>query len=142
MPARGLTDRLLAFTVDDRPHIASSLREAAVSVNNRASRGFSFSPHVKLAHRVSGQPGYPGAGRPGGAPRRKSRPWRAPALIATIGATALVVAYAGTAQAGLAAAPAPGTATAARSGPPACPDGSGRAPLYRDTGYSFAERAA
>jgi hypothetical protein len=26
--------------------------------------------------------------------------------------------------------------------PPACPDGSGRTPLYRDTSYSFAERAA
>ncbi|HEX6521123.1 MAG TPA: hypothetical protein VF070_14120, partial [Streptosporangiaceae bacterium] len=26
--------------------------------------------------------------------------------------------------------------------PPACPDGSGQTPLYRDTSYSFAERAA
>src|ERR1700742_3721675 len=26
--------------------------------------------------------------------------------------------------------------------PPACPDGTGRTPLYRDTSYSFAERAA
>jgi beta-glucosidase len=97
---------------------------------------------VRPAHRVPGQPGYPGAGRAGGARHRKPRPWRAPALVATIGATALVVAYAGTAQASLAAAPARGGAAAARSAPPACPDGSGQAPLYRDTRYSFAERAA
>jgi beta-glucosidase-like glycosyl hydrolase len=35
------------------------------------------------------------------------------------------------------------SASAARqTPPPACPDGTGRTPLYRDTSYSFAERAA
>ncbi|HEY4462862.1 MAG TPA: glycoside hydrolase family 3 C-terminal domain-containing protein [Streptosporangiaceae bacterium] len=33
-------------------------------------------------------------------------------------------------------------AAAPQTTPPACPDGSGTAPLYRDTSYSFAERAA
>ncbi|HEX6521575.1 MAG TPA: glycoside hydrolase family 3 C-terminal domain-containing protein [Streptosporangiaceae bacterium] len=32
--------------------------------------------------------------------------------------------------------------TAQQTPPPACPDGTGRTPLYRDTSYSFAERAA
>src|SRR5579864_9757695 len=32
--------------------------------------------------------------------------------------------------------------TAAAQAPPACPDGSGQTPLYRDTSYSFAQRAA
>jgi hypothetical protein len=79
----------------------------------------------RLAYRVLGQPGYPGVGRAAGTPHRKLRPWRGPALVATIGATALVVAYAGPAQASLATARAPGTAAAVRSGPPACPDGAG-----------------
>ena len=33
-------------------------------------------------------------------------------------------------------------AGAAQQSPPACPDGTGRTPLYRNTSYSFAERAA
>lgn len=63
-------------------------------------------------------------------------------------AAALVTASAGTAQATSASAGAPagtaaGTAAASvRQTPPACPDGSGRTPLYRDTRYSFAQRAA
>ena len=57
---------------------------------------------------------------------------------------ALVTAFAGTAQATSAAAGAPtGTSAAAvQQTPPACPDGSGQTPLYRDTRYSFAQRAA
>jgi beta-glucosidase-like glycosyl hydrolase len=52
--------------------------------------------------------------------------------------------YAGAAQASPAAGAAPKTlsADAASATPPACPDGSGQTPLYRDTHYSFAERAA
>jgi beta-glucosidase len=67
------------------------------------------------------------------------------ALAAGATATALMLSFAGTAHATSAQATA---ATAAKSlnaaspTPPACPDGSGQTPLYRDTSYSFAERAA
>jgi beta-glucosidase len=64
------------------------------------------------------------------------------AVVAAVSATALAITYAGSAQASPAAAQARVTAAAATSVPPACPDGSGQAPLYRDTSYSFAERAA
>ena len=54
-----------------------------------------------------------------------------------------MLAYAGAAHASSATAAAPDSAAApVRSVPPACPDGSGQTPLYRDTHYSFAERAA
>ena len=72
--------------------------------------------------------------------RRMAR--RRLALAAAVSATALVLTYAGGAQASPASAQAQVTAAAARPAPPACPDGSGQAPLYRDTSYSFAERAA
>jgi beta-glucosidase-like glycosyl hydrolase len=77
----------------------------------------------------------------------RRRRWRRPALAGAASATALVVAYSGAAQASPASAqaqtPAATRATAGgQSTPPACPDGSGRTPLYRDTHYSFAERAA
>ncbi|MBV9446460.1 MAG: glycoside hydrolase family 3 C-terminal domain-containing protein [Streptosporangiaceae bacterium] len=71
------------------------------------------------------------------------------AVAAGAGATVLLLSYAGAAQASSAASAASGANTAPKSAagsgqttPPACPDGSGRAPLYRDTSYSFAERAA
>ncbi|HZR51258.1 MAG TPA: glycoside hydrolase family 3 C-terminal domain-containing protein [Streptosporangiaceae bacterium] len=65
------------------------------------------------------------------------------AVAAVVGATALIVSYAGTAQASSAATAAPrSVAGSGQTVPPACPDGSGQTPLYRDTRYSFAERAA
>jgi beta-glucosidase len=81
-------------------------------------------------------------------------PLRTRLSVRTTGAVAaaLVLSCAAAAQAGTASATASTTAgnTAAAqtsaaktsAAPPACPDGSGRAPLYRDTRYSFAERAA
>ncbi|HLI39113.1 MAG TPA: glycoside hydrolase family 3 N-terminal domain-containing protein, partial [Streptosporangiaceae bacterium] len=71
-------------------------------------------------------------------PETRRRSLRRTATVGVACAAALVTAYGGTAQAG--AAPAAGAH--ARQTPPACPDGSGRTPLYRDTRYSFAERAA
>jgi beta-glucosidase len=58
-------------------------------------------------------------------------------------ATAVLTIGAGMAASTGTARAAGGAVTAsAHSAPPACPDGSGRTPLYRDTSYSFAERAA
>jgi beta-glucosidase len=74
-------------------------------------------------------------------PNRKRRSPRRVAFAGVAGATALVTAGAGAAQASLVAAAAPRAATTP-SVPPACPDGSGQTPLYLDTSYSFAERAA
>ncbi len=78
-----------------------------------------------------------GTAKPPNVKRRYSR------HLAVVGATVLTLAYAGAAQASSATAAAPKSAAApVRSVPPACPDGSGQTPLYRDTHYSFAERAA
>jgi beta-glucosidase len=65
-------------------------------------------------------------------------------MAAGAGAAALILSYAGAAQASPAAGAAPKILAAATASatPPACPDGSGQTPLYRDTSYSFAERAA
>jgi beta-glucosidase len=60
------------------------------------------------------------------------------ALIAGVGA-ALIISYVGAAQVSSAAS---ASASADSTVPPACPDSSGKTPLYRDTQYSFAERAA
>jgi beta-glucosidase len=70
----------------------------------------------------------------------RSRPGRRCALAGLACVTALVTAYTGAAQASPADASA--QASAARSTPPACPDGSGQTPLYLDTRYTHAERAA
>ncbi len=63
-------------------------------------------------------------------------PARSPMLAVLCAASLAVAAFASpVARAGI-------TRTAAAQAPPACPDGSGQAPLYLDTSYSFAERAA
>jgi beta-glucosidase len=59
-------------------------------------------------------------------------------LTVGLGAVVLLVSYIGSAQVSSAAA----SAAVPAQPPPACPDSSGQAPLYRDTQYSFAERAA
>jgi beta-glucosidase len=67
------------------------------------------------------------------------------AVVGFVCAASLALAYAGTAQASSASPGARTSVAAASAGPPApppCPDGSGRAPLYRDTHYSFEQRAA
>ena len=77
-------------------------------------------------------------------PNVRLRFWRSPAVAGAICVTVLMVAYSGGAQASPAAAQAQVTAMpamATRSVPPACP-ADGRTPLYRDTRYSFADRAA
>ncbi|HEY7260145.1 MAG TPA: hypothetical protein VH589_01515, partial [Trebonia sp.] len=76
--------------------------------------------------------------------KRRRNPSRWLTIAAGAGAAALILSYAGAAQASPAAGAAPKTlsADAASATPPACPDGSGQTPLYRDTHYSFAERAA
>jgi beta-glucosidase len=63
-------------------------------------------------------------------------------LVGTVlaGTVILALPSAGPADAGSAAATRP--ASVAVPGQPACPDGSGRAPVYLDVRYSFAERAA
>jgi beta-glucosidase len=72
--------------------------------------------------------------------KRRTRYSRRLAVAAAAGAAALLLSYA---QASPAATAAPTTTVAvAAATPPACPDGSGQTPLYRDTRYSFAERAA
>jgi beta-glucosidase len=63
---------------------------------------------------------------------------RRSALAATACAIALTLTFSGAAQASSATA----GASSAQATPPACPDGTGRTPLYRDTSYTFAERAA
>jgi beta-glucosidase len=63
------------------------------------------------------------------------------ALIAGVGA-ALILSYVGSAQVSSAASASGSVPVQDSAIPPACPDGSGRAPLYLDTQYSFAERAA
>ena len=94
---------------------------------------------VRLLHRGK----RPHAGLPADPLRPKPRFSRRLAVTAAVGATALVVSYAGAVQASSATAAAPkSTAGSGRTVPPACPDGSGRVPLYFDTHYSFAERAA
>src|SRR5258705_12682085 len=68
------------------------------------------------------------------------------ALVGVVCAASLATAFAGTAQAGSARPGAQKSVVTASAPsptvPPACPDGSAQAPLYRDTHYSFAERAA
>ena len=97
------------------------------------------SPGVRLLHRGK----RPHTGLPADPLRPKPRFSRRLAVTAVVGATALIVSYAGAAQASSATAAAPkSTAGSGRTVPPACPDGSGRTPLYFDTHYSFAERAA
>jgi beta-glucosidase len=70
----------------------------------------------------------------------KARRLRSPAgrvLTAAFAVALVAAAPAAHAQAS------PGVAGPAQAAPPhACPDGTGRTPLYRDTSYSFAERAA
>ena len=73
--------------------------------------------------------------------RIKARRSHRAAIAGAVCAIALMTAFAGATQAALGAARSP-AATSARGTPPACPVGSGRTPLYRDTSYSFAERAA
>jgi beta-glucosidase len=83
----------------------------------------------------------PRAGSVADPPNAGRRPWRT-VLVGVACATTLLAASAGGAQASSTAAQAHAAAASAQSAPPACPDGSGRTPLYRDTSYSFAERAA
>jgi beta-glucosidase len=73
--------------------------------------------------------------------RIKARRWRRAALAGAACTMVLMAAFNSAAQAAQGAAGSP-VATSAQARPPACPDGSGRTPLYRDTSYSFAERAA
>ncbi len=93
----------------------------------------------------AGRPAGPAS--PGSPPGTESPPdirRRSPQRTVAAGiacAAALVTALAGTAQASPAAAGAQGRWGTGQT-PPACPDGSGRTPLYRDTHYSFAQRAA
>jgi beta-glucosidase-like glycosyl hydrolase len=77
-------------------------------------------------------------------PRKRRKKYsRRLAVAAGAGAAALLLSYAGAVQASPVATAAPKTTVAAAATtPPACPDGSGQTPLYRDTQYSFAERAA
>jgi beta-glucosidase len=67
------------------------------------------------------------------------------ALVAGAGTAALLLSYAGTVQVSSAASASTSLAAKGQQDsalPPACPNSSGRTPLYRDTHYSFAERAA
>ncbi|HEX8007538.1 MAG TPA: glycoside hydrolase family 3 C-terminal domain-containing protein [Trebonia sp.] len=78
-------------------------------------------------------------------PRNDRRAVRRFAVLAVACAATLATAYAGAASASMARAAGPVAAAAnaaAGAPPPACPDGSGQAPLYRDTHYSFTQRAA
>src|SRR5262249_4060421 len=79
---------------------------------------------------------------PAGTADQRRRSPRRVAFAGAAGATALVLAYAGAAQATPAGPAAAAETSAVQSVPPACPDGSGQTPLYRDTSYPFAERAA
>jgi beta-glucosidase len=72
-------------------------------------------------------------------PHRKRRYSHRLAVAIGSSATVMLLSYAGAAQASSAASPAP---SPGQMVPPACPDGSGQPPLYLDTSYSFAERAA
>jgi beta-glucosidase-like glycosyl hydrolase len=62
------------------------------------------------------------------------------ALFAGVGTAVLMLSCAGSAQISSAAAISP--ASTAVPAEPACPNGNGQAPAYRDVRYSFAERAA
>jgi beta-glucosidase len=85
----------------------------------------------------------PRAGVSASPPNGQRRYSRRLAVAAGAGATALILSYAGAAQASSAAVAAPKSpADFGQPVPPACPDGSGQAPLYRNAHYSFAERAA
>src|SRR5579875_4159862 len=89
----------------------------------------------------AGPPGTPGTPGPGSPPDTRRRSPHGTVAAGVACAAALVTALAGTAQASPAGAAARGRGDTGQT-PPACPDGSGRTPLYRDTHYSFAQRAA
>jgi beta-glucosidase len=73
-------------------------------------------------------------------PQHRKKARRSTRRSALAGATCAIalITFAGAAHASSATA----GAASAKATPPACPDGTGRTPLYRDTSYTFAERAA